>query len=70
MKVSFGKIFGASFLASILAYIVLSLILMLIFFGIIGSLAVSGEGDETKVFDSTVLHITFDDPIIERGTDT
>ncbi|MFT6279794.1 MAG: protease-4, partial [Flavobacteriales bacterium] len=69
MKVSFGKIFGASFLASILAYIVLSLILMLIFFGIIGSLAVSGEGDETKVFDSTVLHITFDDPIIERGND-
>lgn len=56
-------------MASILAYIVISGILMLIFFGIVGSIAASGEGVETKVTKASILHITLEDPIIERGND-
>ncbi len=42
---------------------------MLIFFGIVGSIAASGEGVETKVTKASILHITLEDPIIERGNE-
>ena len=77
---SFGKQFLASLLGSTLALVIAGTLLIFIFVGaLVGGLSaafgeVSGESDTEFSFgvdieEGSVLHLTFDAPMVERGTE-
>ena len=65
-KITFGKVFWPSFLAVLIMSIVGLLIFFLILGGIIGSFGDFGP-KPLAVKDKTVLHMTLDGEIAEKG---
>ena len=57
--------------ASMLGTLVIGVVLLVLFFGMLGAIGagLGSKGKPTKIKDGTVLQLTFDAPIADRGSD-